>query len=109
MSGCVRLVITVAILTCAVIAPVSLVTAEDGTGATASIPQGPGPAILPGAAPPAMGPNSPMLSAPGPAGVWRASPVRGEGAGVPLPTNLGGEVGTLGPYALGRDDVVYID
>jgi len=43
-----------------------------------------------------------------PVGVVPALPVGGSLATGPTPTNLGGQVSTLGPYTLGPDDVVQV-
>lgn len=75
----------------------------------AQTPQGPGPAMGPGHAPVAASPSSPMGPGAVPVGVVPAIAVGGTPASVPTPTNLGGEVSTLGPYTLGPDDVVFID
>src|SRR3989338_1547241 len=75
----------------------------------AQTPQGPGPAMGPGHAPVAASPSSPMGPGAVPVGVVPAIAVSGTPASVPTPTNLGGEVSTLGPYTLGPDDVVFID
>lgn len=75
----------------------------------AQTPQGPGPAPAPGRAALAASQQVPMTPGAVPVGVVPAIPVSGTAAPGPTPTNLGGEVSTMGPYTLGPDDVVQID
>lgn len=72
------------------------------------VPQGPG--MAPGA-PPAIfrvSQDQPMARGQVPNQFNPATLIPGEGAAIPVRTNLGGDIGTLGPYTLGPDDIIFI-
>lgn len=87
----------------------SLCAAAEDKDKVVQVPQGPGPAPTAGHAAVGASATSPMSTAPGAVGVVPAFAISGETANGPVPTNLGGQVSTLGPYTLGPDDVVFID
>ena len=78
-------------------------------GQPTQTPQGPGPAQGPGRAPLGAASYAPMTTADGAVGLVPAVRVSGVQAPGAVPTNLGGDISTVGPYTLGPDDVVHID
>jgi polysaccharide export outer membrane protein len=75
----------------------------------AQSPQGPGPAAVPGQAAPDIVGYKPIPSALLPQlEIPATTPVIAPQANLPGTTTLGGPVTTMGPYTLGRDDVIHI-